>query len=111
VRRVCGLAVVSFQVTEAWCAVMTAATKERPMSNAKIHTSGNFLAGVPVTSTQFVGVTSLDELKQYGLLRPSLVEDARQRDLKGDADLLDTFLLRGSMQRRMDPPRSRLSTP
>ena len=75
------------------------------MSNTNIHSSGNFLHGVAVTETQVVGVTSLDEMKQYGLLRPSQVEDARQRELKGDADLLDTFLLRAAVQRRFDKPR------
>jgi hypothetical protein len=101
----CTTECAAYAGTEAWCAVMTATKKERPMSNTKIHTSGNFLAGVSVTTTQFVGVTSLDELKQYGLLRPTLVEDARQRDMKGDADLFDAYQLRGAVNRRFDKPR------
>jgi len=69
--------------------------------------SGNFIPGVPISDSCFVGVVSLDELIQYGLSRPSAIEDAKAKELRRDPALAQAHELREAVQRRFDRPRRR----
>jgi hypothetical protein len=68
---------------------------------------GNVIAGVPVSNTKFLGVSSLYQLETYGLMRPSTVEDATQKEMKGDRRLKQANELREDVQRRFDAARCR----
>lgn len=74
-------------------------------SFAHRRSAGNFVAGVSISDYQFLGVLSLDEAIQYGLSRPSVLEDAKARELKRDPDLFDSHEVRRAVQRRFDAAR------
>jgi hypothetical protein len=71
----------------------------------KYRATGKVLTGVPVTEHSFIGVASLDELEANGLRRPALIEDAKVKELKGDAILASVHALRDEVQRRFDKAR------
>ena len=68
---------------------------------------GNVITGVAVNNTKFVGVSTLNQLENYGLMRPSTVEDATVKEMKGDRRLRQANDLREEVQRRFDAKRCR----
>jgi hypothetical protein len=66
---------------------------------------GNLISGVSVSDTKFVGMSTLNQLEAYGLKRPSTVEDATKKDMKGDRPLQMAHDLRDEVQRRFDAKR------
>lgn len=66
---------------------------------------GKLLQCLQVTDNIAIGVSTLDELETYGLKRPTLVEDAKKKDLSGDTALAAAHVVREAVQRRFDSPR------
>ncbi len=71
---------------------------------------GNIISGVSVSGTKFVGVSTLNQLENYGLMRPSTVEDATVKEMKGDRRLKQANEVREEVQRRFDVKRCRNAT-
>lgn len=63
---------------------------------------GKLLQCLPVTDNISIGVSTLDELETYGLKRPTLIEDAKKKELSGDAALAAAHTVRELVQRRFD---------
>jgi hypothetical protein len=70
---------------------------------------GKRLIGFPVTDSQFIGISTLDELETNGLKRPTTVEDSKVKDRKGDSKLQAAHEVREQVQRRFDSLRRRRS--
>jgi len=66
---------------------------------------GNVISGVSVSNSKFVGVSTLNQLENYGLMRPSTVEDATAKEMRGDRRLKQANELREEVQRRFDAKR------
>ena len=66
---------------------------------------GKLLHCLSVTDNSAIGVSTLAELETYGLKRPTLIEDATKKDLKGDPALAAAHAVREMVQRRFDNPR------
>jgi hypothetical protein len=67
--------------------------------------NGKPMAGIHVNDKKFQGVTSLDQLEDYGLSRPSRLENAKVKERKDDKKLSDSCSLRDAIQRRFDKKR------
>src|SRR5262245_41076015 len=63
--------------------------------------------GIEIADNQASIVTTLNELEQYGLIRPTLNESARKRDLASNDALFAGHALRETVQRRFDAARKR----
>jgi hypothetical protein len=68
---------------------------------------GKFLQCLPVTDNIAIGISTIDELETYGLKRPTLVEDAKKKELGSDAALAAAHTVRELVQRRFDSARRR----
>jgi hypothetical protein len=66
---------------------------------------GKLLQCLQVTDNIAIGVSTLDELETYGLKRPSLLEDAKKKELAGDPALATAHAVREVVQRRFDGAR------
>jgi len=73
--------------------------------SAYVHKTGNILNGVAVSDNLIVGVSTLNQLEQYGLIRPTVVENATIKAMKGDKRLAGAFVVRDQVQRRFDKAR------
>lgn len=72
---------------------------------AYIQPTGNMVTGVSVSDNMLLGVSTLNQLEQFGLIRPSLVESATIRQMKADKHLAATNTIREQVQRRFDKHR------
>jgi len=68
---------------------------------------GKFMIGQVVSDVKFQGVSNLDELQDFGLERPTLLEHTTFRALRKDKDGTAAKELRESVQRRFDKKRMR----
>lgn len=64
--------------------------------------TGNIIAGHSVSSIKFQGVTTLNQIQQYGLKRPSAVEYAKSGESQ---EILDAKEMHNEMNRRFDAAR------
>jgi hypothetical protein len=64
--------------------------------------TGHILSGNPVTDNKFQGVTSLNQIENYGLKRPSMVENARSTD---SVSVRKAKAMHDQMNRRFDASR------
>lgn len=67
--------------------------------------AGKYLSGVAVAPNIFQGISTLNELETYGLKRPTMLEDAKVRDMKSDPKLRSAHNVREQVQRRFDAAR------
>ena len=68
--------------------------------------SSSTINGFSVTSRKFQGVSTLNQLRQYGLERPSMLEKRTTKELASDgAAISDSKALRDRVQRRFGKPR------
>lgn len=72
-------------------------------TNVIIMQTGNTLIGHPVSANKFQGVTSLKEIRQFGLRRPSAVEVFKPTG--DDEDMLRSKEMHEQMNRRFDSGR------
>lgn len=68
---------------------------------------GKCLLGIPVSPTKFQGVSTLDQLEDFGLGRPSLIEHSKKADRASNLRLDQAHELRAMIQRRFDAARMR----
>lgn len=73
-------------------------------SNFKTH-DGKVLRGISVTANKFQGVTTLNQITDYGLDKPSSVEKAKAKS--SSARVLDAKKMHDNVQRRFDAKRTR----
>lgn len=75
------------------------------MSNFLNLENGKPLMGVHVSDIKFQGVSTLDQLEDYGLSRPSRLEHTKVRERQEDKKLSIAYEVRESIQRRMNAER------
>ena len=63
--------------------------------------------GIEVADNQASIVTTINELEQFGLIRPTLNEGAKKRDLQSNDALFAGHALRETVQRRFDAQRKK----
>lgn len=66
---------------------------------------GHQVSGVQVTSTKMQGVSSLDQLEAYGLIRPTKIENLTKRDARDNPADASAKRLRENVQRPFDKMR------